>query len=234
MSANQAALAAAGEPIRLPEPSRALRRPGMKSPTSVRGFLVARFPAEPHGRQIFFESALERNFLVLMLARPDVTDIVEQAVVVTYDVDDGRKARYTLDFLVTLRTGERIGVEVKPAARAREARVVERLSKVAAVLTPAHADRLCIFTDDRFQPWQATNASWLHEARKTADPEADAALSEALRSVHGTISVADLCEIVGLPCRGYAAILRAMDAQKLTLRKPGVIEPSSLIARGIA
>ena len=94
--------------------------------------------------------------------------------------------------------------------------------------------RVCLFTDECFQPWQATNASRLHEARKVPDPEADGALAEALRSVNETISVADLCEIVGLPCRGYAAILRAIHARKLTLTRPGVIEPKSLLAREIA
>ena len=103
-----------------------------------------------------------------------------------------------------------------------------------APASPAQRVRVCLFTDECFQPWQATNASRLHEARKVPDPEADGALAEALRSVNETISVADLCEIVGLPCRGYAAILRAIHARKLTLTRPGVIEPKSLLAREIA
>ena len=62
-----------GCPITLPAASLASRKIATKSRCSVRGFVVATFPDEPDGRRVYFESGLERDFVLLMLARRGAT-----------------------------------------------------------------------------------------------------------------------------------------------------------------
>lgn len=219
-------------PTRLPLPSSALRRPALKSPISVRGFLVAKLPSAPEGRQIFFESGRERNFILLTLARQDVVNIEEQSVSVRYTDSRGRLAKYTLDFLVTLADGKKIGVEVKPADKAQDPALVEKLSLIEPMLVPQHADEFRLFTDAQYAPWQAANAGMLHEARKAPDPAADALLEAAIKTLQGTVSIADLHRLTGPGSRAHGAILRAIGARKLKLISPGIIAPHSLLKRG--
>ncbi|TQM94064.1 TnsA endonuclease N-terminal domain-containing protein [Roseinatronobacter monicus] len=225
-------LAQTTAPTRLPLPSSALRRPAMKSPISVRGFLVAKLPSAPEGRQIFFESGLERNFILLTLARQDVVNVEEQSVSLRYTDCRGRLAKYTVDFLVTLADGKKIAVEVKPAHRAQDPALIEKLSAVEAMLVPEHADEFRLFTDAQYSPWQAANAGMLHEARKAPDSAADALLEAAIRTLQGTVSIADLHRLTGPGSRAHGAILRAIGNGKLALVSPGIIAPHSFLKPG--
>ena len=140
-----------GCPITLPAVSLASRTIATKSRFSVRGFVVAVFPEEPDGRRVYFESGLERDFVLLMLARPDVASIVEQPVGVTWIDGAGRPARYTPDVLLTLTDGRRLAVEVKRAERVRRKGIDTTLAAIAAQLPAEFADGVVLFTDEHYQ-----------------------------------------------------------------------------------
>lgn len=218
--------------VTLPAPSRACRRIGLRSRVSARGTLVAALPSQPP-RRVGFESNLERSFILLMLARPDVVDLVEQPSRTTYAAPDGRPRTRTLDFLVTLADGRRLAVEVKRAERARATGPRAELARLAAQLDPRLADGVALFTDEHFEPWEAANAATLHEARKRPDPAADAALTAATAQVRGTVAVRDLAALTGLPGpggRGYRAVVRALFAGTLRAVTRGLLGPASLVA----
>lgn len=46
-----------------------------RSKASMRGFLLARLPAEDRPRQIIYESMLERHTALCLLARPDLWNL---------------------------------------------------------------------------------------------------------------------------------------------------------------
>lgn len=56
-------------------------------------------PSDKNGEHVWFESALERDFAILLEAHPDVSHYQEQPVTIEYDVE-GKTRRYTPDFLV--------------------------------------------------------------------------------------------------------------------------------------
>ena len=221
-----------GCPVRLPADSLSSRRIPTKSRLSVRGFIVARFPEEPDGRRLNFESGLERAFILLMLARRDVVSIVEQPFGVTWTNGEGRVARYTPDFLLTLTDGRRLAVEVKRAEQVRRRRIDVELALIAAQLPPTLADCVALFTDEDYQAWEGVNAGQLHEARKRPDAEADAALVDVSQQLRGNISVGDLSALLGLGARGFWAVLRAIFDDKLRLVTPGIIGPRSRVSAG--
>lgn len=71
-------------------------------------------------KSIPFESALERDFLVLLDFDLTVEDVLEQPVRITYKGADGRQRSYTPDFLVEYRNGDRVVYEVKYRTNLKE------------------------------------------------------------------------------------------------------------------
>lgn len=64
-------------------------------------------------RSIPFESALERDFLVLLDFDLTVDDVLEQPFRIAFRGADGRQRHYTPDFLVEYENGNRVIYEVK-------------------------------------------------------------------------------------------------------------------------
>ena len=221
-----------GRPIVLPAASMASRTIATKSRFSVRGFVTASFADAPDGRRVCFESALERDFILLMLVRRDVVSIVEQPFGVTWVDGTERSARYTPDFLLTLTDGRRLAVEAKRAERVRRRGIATTLAAIAAQLPAELADGLLLFTDEHYQAWEAVNAAQLHEAHKRFDPEADHVLSNAAEQLRGNISVGDLSAMLDLGTRGFRSILRGIAAGGLRLVTPGIIGPRSRVSAG--
>ena len=232
MTINQSDVETCGFTLCLPAESIASRAIATKSRFSVRGFVVATFAGEPAGRRIHFESGLERDFLLLTLARPDVVSIAEQPSGIIWTDAQGRRARYTFDFLVHLDDGRRLAVEVKRAERVRGKRIDLTLAAIAAQLPPGFADEVILFTDEHYARWQAINAAQLHEARKRPDAAADRALSIAARDLHGEIGICDLAAMLDIDGRGFRAILRGLFNGVLRLATPGIVGPRSRVAVG--
>lgn len=60
------------------------------------------------------ESDLERRFVMVALACPDVTDITHQPFKIELNTGDGVVSSYTPDFLLRFADGDRVVIEVKP------------------------------------------------------------------------------------------------------------------------
>lgn len=73
--------------------------------------ITGHLPVE--GRLVAYESALERDFLVLISAEPDFLAIEEQPVTIPYRLSAGRASRYTPDFLVTYSGRQTELIEIK-------------------------------------------------------------------------------------------------------------------------
>jgi len=95
---------------------------------SMRGSVCVR------GRQLPFESGLERDFLLILDADCNVRDVHGQPVRIHYEDDKGRSRHYTPDFLVEYDSGQRPQVlyEVKYRSDLREQWAVLRQSFLAA------------------------------------------------------------------------------------------------------
>ena len=107
-----------------------------------------KFPSHKAGRMVYCESALEYDFLLHCEFSPCVTGIAEQPQSIWY-VMDGRKRRYTPDFLLETTTGDYL-VEVKPAAKLED----DDTRAKFAVLNgwyKDHGEHLVVVTDDRIR-----------------------------------------------------------------------------------
>jgi hypothetical protein len=219
-------------PVVLPAPPRGVRKITTRSRFSARGYLVAHLPARPaQPQRIGYESQLERSFVLLTLAQPDVVDLIEQPFTVVYKDDLGRARRYTIDYVVVMVNGHRAAVEVKTSERARSVRVLEKLAAVASQMPSELANEVRIFTDAEFEPWMVVNAAQLLQCRHKLDPAADAALESVIAGLNGQISISDLVTLAGIGAQGYPAIIRALYSKRLRPVMPGLHGPKTLVVR---
>ncbi|APZ52948.1 Tn7 transposase TnsA N-terminal domain-containing protein [Salipiger abyssi] len=142
-----------------PEPSHATRPIARRSKGSLRGSMVAALPGFPRPRIIQFESALEYAFLCLMLVRDDVHNIQEQPPAVSFPGADGRPSHHVFDFLITLTSGERIAVAIKPMSRVLHLNFVSQLENIATAVSKRFADRVLLVTEQHIDRAKAAGAA---------------------------------------------------------------------------
>lgn len=144
-----------------------------RSSVSNRGFVIVPMPGQPRLRKrIRFESRLEQKVIYLLLARPDVFDIVEQKRILL--PRGNGHTPHTLDLLAYQQDGPRIGVLVKPWKYAQRQSVKDQIVALRNHAVPDHADRFIVVTEPDFTTVQVRNAELLHLARMSSDAEADA------------------------------------------------------------
>lgn len=144
---------------RAPEASRASRDVVRRSRASLRGSMIAKLPAFERPRIIHFESMLEYRFLCLTLLRPDVHNIQEQPPAIPYRRADGSTASHVFDFLVTLTSGERIAVAIKPTDRVIRRDFITELRHIAAAMPKHFAHRVKLVTDEQLDRRAAAAAA---------------------------------------------------------------------------
>ena len=98
------------------------------------------------------ESPLERDFLYLITFDPDVVEVVPQPVRLWYQGRNGRRTRYTPDFLVYYKTKRPILAEVKPREELQKSWVVMKPKfKEALHYAKAHSWAFRIFDEQRIR-----------------------------------------------------------------------------------
>lgn len=197
-------------PYKLPLKSRATRSFAARSKSSVRGFLFAQLPSQDRPRQIIYESNLERRVLLTFLARHDLADIWDQPPSIEYPSESGGLRRHTPDFLVTLRSGVRLAIAVKPAAAAERLGFRDELSRIRSAMPHTYADELLLVRDTDLNDADVRNAELLHIARQTVEPEARKVVGKILAGLQGTKSFAELQAEAGMAERGWAALICAI------------------------
>lgn len=128
------------------------------------GIMRGKFPSRKNGRLVHHEGLLELDALYLLEASPQVIKYREQPTTITYP-DDGRVRKYTPDLEVTLHSGARIWVEVKPAVFLVKEDIQHKLQCVAAHLKRS-GQAFVVLTDEvlRQEPRQANVRTICHRA----------------------------------------------------------------------
>jgi len=123
-----------------------------------------KFPSRKNGRMVHHEGLLELDAIYLFEASPLVASYREQPRTILFP-DGARLRRYTPDFELTLSSGDRVLVEVKPRRSMQDAEVVHKLEKVAAHLQRSEQP-FVILTDEalRSEPRQANVRRLYHQA----------------------------------------------------------------------
>lgn len=140
------------------------------------GIMRGKFPSRKNGRLVHHEGMLELDAIYLLEASPQVIGYREQPITVTYP-DGGRVRKYTPDLEVTLQSGARIWVEVKPAVFLVREEIQHKLQCVAAHLKRS-GQAFVILTDEvlRQEPRQTNIRKIFHRAMRIRPSAASAQL----------------------------------------------------------
>lgn len=187
---------------RPPGPSVATRKPSRRSRFSSRSSIVG--GAEP--RRIYCEGGLEEKAAYTFLAHPDVADVREQPAPVYYTDENGIRTKHTFDFLVILKSGTKIAVQIKPVAFEVKWRPI--IKRIAKQMSPKFADKAHLITERNLHPDLVENSILIHAVRRDPPGEHDASMRRIVDTLHGEVSIRELVAYSGLDGAGFRAIVR--------------------------
>lgn len=202
------------------------------------GFLVGR-TEEDGGRPrvIGHESALERYVALNALTHPNTYGLKCQPRTVEFAEPVGTVTRNTLDFLVTLKSGQQTYLYVKNKdnlSRPRQALICKQVR----MALPAGVGFAPI-SEVGFPAWRRGNLERLFLAKRFTDPEADARLMAVLNDNIDTpaFTVEELVFRCGLgprtfdEGRAFDAVLRFVADRRLEQKHKGTIDYPTVMER---
>ena len=201
-----------------------------RSKQTVRGFTLAKLPAENEWRQIISASQGERETCLLALADPQLWNLHDQPTPVGFTDVDGRQRTHRFDYLAEYRDGTRIGLAVKPHERAEKLNFRQTLQAIRRDLPKSFADAVCLVTERNRHPKEVQNAQLLNFFRRSVDPEADALVTERVAGLSEELSIADLIKPLDLGARGFRAAFRAIYTDLLRAQKQELISNHTIVA----
>ena len=207
-----------------PESSRGLRAVPMRSRGSSHGHIVL------VECLLDFESRLERNVALAVLARPDTDWVVEQSPRVEWVDDDGEVHEHTFDLHVMRTDGTRSAVFVKPSELFKPS-MRRMLKLIATQMSPSVAQQVVPITEKNLTRADLHNAELIQEVRREPYREDDAVIADLVADLNGPVRIAELVENSGLNGFGFRAVVRAIADGKLRLMKRGMIAHSVLVER---
>ena len=148
-------------------------------------------------RVLSSESMVEANVAAVVETLPNVASLRDQWPCVSYVDEHGIEREHTFDFHVTLVTGRRIAICVKPFDKVQESGLLNvlRLIKQQSALG-RFADEVVILTERDVENGRARNAREILRARRMRNEREVEAARAAVASVWGSVRFHDL--LVGL------------------------------------
>ena len=185
-------------------------------------------------REFVYESTLERDFLVVSLASPEVVDIHEQPPPVSFVHDDGRVAWHTFDMLLRLRDGRRAATDVKPKGKVVRSGILEVHRLIREQVGAQFADLYLVRTEDHVHPDDVADGELLLKARRLADSDADSTVSRLVGCLHGWCRMSDLVLAAGIGGPAFNAAVRLVGDGVLEVRDRERISLNCFVRRSRA
>jgi len=197
---------------------------------TVRGFTLAKTPADQHWRQIISASQGERETCLLTLAMPNLWNLFDQPKPVSFVEVDGRQRTHRFDYLAEFKEGSRVAIAVKPFERAKQLNFKASLKAIKRDLPVGFADKVVLVTERERHRAEVQNAELLNFFRRCPDREADGVVGDLIDRLFSEISLIELFNKSGLGARAFRAIFRAIYAGKLVANTRELITFNTIIA----
>lgn len=183
------------------EQSVADRKPNRKKIGACAGTLIDPF----RKREIYYESQLERDHLVRLIAQPNVVEIREQQLV-EY-MKDGRLAKHYVDMIVELDTGHRIAYFVKPSADVEKTALRASILEIVEGCEESFADEFVILTEKHIDETIVANSMQIIECAKAFDYDAIETIRAFLKTASSTVTPRQAGELTGIADRGSDSLI---------------------------
>ena len=206
------------------------RKISKRSKARVYTALTIRLPADKNRKRIICcESKLERNCLLLWLAKRDVYDVRDQPSSVSFKDVSGQMRKHTFDFLITLNNGKKYAVVVKPSNKANKDKFKSDINCLSQQLPKSFADQLVLFTDRSYRHEEAVNAERLFKLKTHITSDDHLAIKCAISGQAGFKTVRAILADAGNPNGGFGAVLHAVFEGRLELIRSQLITLDSLV-----
>lgn len=181
-------------------------------------------------RVVASESMLEANVAAVLEARRDVRSLRDQWPRVRYADENGDEHWHTFDFHVTLASGRRVAVAVKPFAKL----ATSGLFKVLMLIKQQRAlgrlaDDILILTENDVEHGRARNAREILRARRMRNEGEVEAARAALSSLWGSFRFHDLLVGLEAPAHRRNAIWCLIDEGFLVPASGGRIDDHTFL-----
>ena len=201
-----------------------------RSKQTVRGFTLAKTPADKHWRQIISASQGERETCLLLLAMPDLWNIFDQPKTVSFVDVDGKQRTHRFDYLAHFKDGSRVACAVKPYEKVERLNFRSTLAAIKRDLPVGFVDKVMLVTERERHRGELRNAELLNFFRRCPDEDADDVVADLISRLFGEISIAELISKSGLGARAFRAVFRAIYAGKLIANTRELISINSIVA----
>lgn len=192
-------------------PSVAKRKPTRKKIGSNTGSLIDPFRC----REIYYESNLERDHILVWIANPDVLEIQEQ-----YRVEylcNGLVNEHFVDVLVTFRNGTRCAYFIKYDNQLRSSRIHCQIQAIAAGCSDDFADELRILTEKHVDETAISNANLIVNAGRQFDEDAIRIVRAALSFAPAVVTPRQIGRQTGLSQRGEDALAALLQSGAVSI-----------------
>ncbi|PSH65307.1 hypothetical protein [Phyllobacterium sophorae] len=195
----------------------------MRNDRNLRGIIVN----PKTRREIKFESGHERDAAYLLIASPDVVDVIEQPPAVPYVDSQGKQHWHTFDLAARLTSGERGAYPVKATSMVERSGIAEELNHIRDQGSAPWADRICLRTGEHMSRDAADNARLIADATRWKNAADVEVVREFARTLVGSIAIRTLTDATIPAAAGMQAVLCLLAEGFLNLSGTGLIEYSS-------
>lgn len=207
-----------------PKRTTASRLPPRRSAASCCGSVIC----HRQNRELVFESLLERDFVQMAMANREVAHIQDQPPAVSFVARDGRTRKHVFDFLLTMVSGRKVAIAVKPSARLASGKLQDVVRRIAASDSGKRfADEFRILTEREITRSRAENARLILRARLLRNEEDVRRLARHASSHIGPVRVAELLAAYQPFGRGFNALVNLVDEGVVKLVSKGVLGRAS-------
>lgn len=206
-------------------PSVSSREMTLHSAVSVHGYTFI------DGRITWYESVLERCAALVGRLSPDIVEVAEQPPPIEFIDDDGVRRHHTFDFRFTTTGKGRVLTAVKPSAMVAETGIDRIVDLVAEQVSPSIADEVSLFTEKLLTETDLFNAEVVNLATRDEWPADDAAVAKVVAKLKKETTIGDLVDRSRLGSYGFDAVVRAIDARKLSLVEYGPLDFDAVITK---
>lgn len=187
--------------------------------------LVGRFPSIKNGRQVEYESQIERDFIYRLEACPFVNEYWEQPPAISYH-HEGALHSYTPDFVVSAVSGE-FYAEIKPDQVLKDPIEMARLLSIRRALAAKKKHfRLFTASEIRRSPW-LENAELVNDFRYPEFDPTEETLERLadIKWVRSRISATGIARRLGGDSIYYSVLpLVARQLARISFAKPFSID----------
>ncbi|WP_294641250.1 hypothetical protein [uncultured Aureimonas sp.] len=185
-------------------PSESTRKIHNRSKVSYRGSIINVI----NHRVILYESRLERNVFLVLMATVAYASFREQPPTVLFRDANGKDRKHTFDAFLVEPDGYRWAIDVKPASEVEGTGLRAAHDAIKEQIGAAYADEYTILTEQHAHPDDVADARLILRARRMPDADADNAVAAVVECLPGWSSVRDVVKQTGKGAAGFNALVR--------------------------